>query len=1749
MESAATPNYYNEEILLYNTLRVQATIRKFIIRARIMRDLASRYEKIYDPKRRRFYYYDQKTDSSTWIKPVLFLKKDLSVAATYSPDQAAAKIQRMVRSYLSKLKVRIMYQRIITTAFDEESGLTYYINPYVGSTMWELPPFMNDRLDYKEKPPRPLTIITKKKSKTNDDDDENDDESDEDEDEEDEKEEDDDSEALSESSEQVREKRRNRRKYPRSKIQTIVDTAEDNTYETLELDLSHLNAPYLSSRVYDLHELRALNISNNQLIRLSPNIQYLDKLEFLDASYNLIRSIPKEIEELTKLQDVRLPNNHLSTLPGQFYKLKQLTNLDLSNNNFTEVPLETGNLELLQETGEWEVGIGLLTSLKKLDFRHNQLQEWPVQLEKLIQLEELYLSYNKINEVSSDIGENTGLKVLQLSGNQIISLPSEIYLLINLEEFRAQQNHIRELPVFMPLVSSLSTKSRKSQKSQNTEGESTTSLRLLDLSQNELMEIGHRISHFTRLESIMLQHNRLQTLTIDCFTQNTALTYLDLSYNQLEEISPSLNVAVHLSYLDISHNNIKELPNSLFFRTTKLKVLKANHNLITDLNGKSIAMLNDLERMELQYNQIANLSTLIFTIKKLVYVDFSHNNIAILPPDIHTWSKLIYFDMCCNKLSLIPETIGECVNLTFLNFHHNEITLIPPSISKLHKLQHVYLHHNQLQLSSLHVEILSVLPQLQTLDLSWNIVADFAIDLGPSSLSSLPTSTTKEKSLTMIKTKLDRQIHKLMEKVDIYISQISQQEQLFLHENEPNNLHFSLLKSWFAKLRHHFTSSQSDNRELEVEEEKFAQELKSQTSKSDFNDILLLNLQKEKKRIENRQNCLFFWQLNAQLNRPVRYYKSFLEVVQDFKVEQIATEITSGKNADLDLCSHLFVGVEGYLLMEEIVQCMKDVNTLAIVEELLYQIDRYQVKPTPITASVALVELTKGRNPPPTEGGEDEAKLAEDHKQDDQQEQLPQAGRKKNRQSFLRSSQMFFASAINTLAKPLQSIRLSDREDLAAAAAKAVAAVNMKVTVEQLEVNIESNDLETVLCLMKDLVDVTHLLQSINRPISAEKEKKALEKDGHDSHRSHSKSRHRSHGHHSHHHRSTSPSTTSNKQVDDHHNSSKERERDDGSSLPFMTLPLAFARHQDHVNLSSFLSSNSQSSSSITSNKRTRKTNGEDPFGRSLFSLYFDINNILTKLVLSQVEVIQRAIRTLERENHTTDKKMSVLDLAQRDYFYLITSTSEAWERVEDYSDLLPDVYSVLMADKEEIDKKKSHVTLGRRHQLQVDSFFQEFLTKGGYEGLQEIVGVEFVNNPIRTSAVSSSNLTQPESSDNNINASQASLASSSSQQPDKSADLSTTSASTATRRSSQASLQLKLEKWKADLTNIPEQKFDFLQVDHELFDKHITFLSNLRFCLVGWAMQAVENNNLILSSRGIECSVDTQDFLRHMNVLRDPRDPSRINRESRKDLFGEDSIRAAQYIQSEIPANFALSLMHMTRVYLQLRAKTYQYYGFYGEAMRSYEGLLNSCHQKIGKSVFLDYIKSALCSGHYLKARELMQYVIRRFIMPPHKNELIDENEVELWKEVDILPIDREVAILFRFANMQAEALEKLGIYSTRNHYVHNVQQNGRLLPAAMHIVMPEVKYGRDINDKEKRQRIIVKEEKRIADRYGVDVRYEVMSKVKDIRESAKHILEDEKLQTILLNPLPPTAAASTAASAAASGNNTPISKSRQRN
>ena len=106
-----------------------------------------------------------------------------------------------------------------------------------------------------------------------------------------------------------------------------------------------------------------------------------------------------------------------------------MENLDLSHNLFKSLPIVVGNLELLKDTKQWEVGIGLFVNLIALKLDHNFFSIWPPQLERLTMLRSLDLSFNVIKTVPNLLGASGFLMSLNLSHNKLESIPTEIYKL------------------------------------------------------------------------------------------------------------------------------------------------------------------------------------------------------------------------------------------------------------------------------------------------------------------------------------------------------------------------------------------------------------------------------------------------------------------------------------------------------------------------------------------------------------------------------------------------------------------------------------------------------------------------------------------------------------------------------------------------------------------------------------------------------------------------------------------------------------------------------------------------------------------------------------------------------------------------------------------------------------------------------------------------------------------------------------------------------------------------------------------------------------------------------------------------------------------------------------------------------------------------------------------------------------------------------------------------------------------------
>ena len=87
-------DFENELALMeqFGAIKLQSIVRMILVRSRIIKQINERYEKIFDPRRQRYYYYDRINDTSSWGKPLLLRNSDIKIVSPTFIDESALKM-------------------------------------------------------------------------------------------------------------------------------------------------------------------------------------------------------------------------------------------------------------------------------------------------------------------------------------------------------------------------------------------------------------------------------------------------------------------------------------------------------------------------------------------------------------------------------------------------------------------------------------------------------------------------------------------------------------------------------------------------------------------------------------------------------------------------------------------------------------------------------------------------------------------------------------------------------------------------------------------------------------------------------------------------------------------------------------------------------------------------------------------------------------------------------------------------------------------------------------------------------------------------------------------------------------------------------------------------------------------------------------------------------------------------------------------------------------------------------------------------------------------------------------------------------------------------------------------------------------------------------------------------------------------------------------------------------------------------
>lgn len=339
-------------------------------------------------------------------------------------------------------------------------------------------------------------------------------------------------------------------------LQSALRRPEDVT----GLFLNRMELTTIPPEVFQLPNLKELDLRFNNIEELPADSGRLLRLEKLVLSNNRIQGLPPELEKLTLLREIRLDHNQLTAWPEVLPQLEKIT---LDYNRLENIPDEPGPFPALLDLSiahnklkKLPPGIGRWQRLRALDLSGNRLERMPAELGQCRELDHLNLAKNRLRQLPPSLEGLHGLRFLNIESNLFADLPEVIFSWPHLRHLAAAGNRIRQLSAAIGSMQWLSH---------------------LDLGNNQLEALSPAIAQCNQLQTLLLGRNSLTAL-------------------------PSLASLVRLRRLDIRQNQLTALPSL----PGGLKELSASRNRLTAA-PEAVKVLSNLVNLDLSDNELTAL--------------------------------------------------------------------------------------------------------------------------------------------------------------------------------------------------------------------------------------------------------------------------------------------------------------------------------------------------------------------------------------------------------------------------------------------------------------------------------------------------------------------------------------------------------------------------------------------------------------------------------------------------------------------------------------------------------------------------------------------------------------------------------------------------------------------------------------------------------------------------------------------------------------------------------------------------------------------------------------------------------------------------------------------------------------------------------------------------------------------------------------------------------------------------------------
>ena len=203
-----------------------------------------------------------------------------------------------------------------------------------------------------------------------------------------------------------------------------------------------------------------------------------------------------------------------------------------------------------------------------------------------------------------------------------------------------------------------------------------TSITLLNETYAGLISKIDSLDHKSDVSHVKISNTSIFEVKKRILTHFENLTDLVLSnctiYNFENGIFDKL---IHLKLIDLSNNSICLIGNSLFRLNIQLEVVNMRNNILKSTNKLALAMLENLQSLDLSYNQISVLNEDCLNCPNLKTLHLNYNQIKNVAYDAFSQiPNLTYLALDHNEIEYLESVIFKpTINLRTLNLSNNNI--------------------------------------------------------------------------------------------------------------------------------------------------------------------------------------------------------------------------------------------------------------------------------------------------------------------------------------------------------------------------------------------------------------------------------------------------------------------------------------------------------------------------------------------------------------------------------------------------------------------------------------------------------------------------------------------------------------------------------------------------------------------------------------------------------------------------------------------------------------------------------------------------------------------------------------------------------------------------------------------------------------------------------------------------------------------------------------------------------------------